>query len=169
MDWHGYRVDLYCSGGCDARVIVDMHCFETKPQLEILSTFDFRLSIHIPFLPPRPTSFSLRHVKRRASLELCLSFTPLDILLRPFIFFIFLRSFAADFYPFCLFCIHGLVFWRGIGYLSSAFFLLHSPTCRCTICTGYCWEYRVACCMHVVHDTFLFLQILLCTEYMGFT
>lgn len=42
-------------------------------------------------------------MKRRAPLELCLSFTPLDILLRPFIFFIFLRSFAADFYPFCLF------------------------------------------------------------------
>lgn len=64
-------------------------------RLPTLDTYTF-------FFPPRPTSFSLRHVKRRAPLELCSSFTPLDILLRPFIF-IFLRSFAADFYPFCLF------------------------------------------------------------------
>lgn len=98
-------------------------------------------------------------MKRRAPLELCLSFTPLDILLRPFIFFIFLRSFAADFYPFCLF-LHPwpcVLAWDRIFEL-PLFFLLHSPACQCTICTGYCREYRVACCMHVVHDTFLFCR-----------
>lgn len=29
--------------------------------------------------------------------------------------------------PFCLFCIHDLVFWRGIGSLSSLFFSIAFP------------------------------------------
>ena len=54
MDWHGYRPDLHCPGGCDAGVIIGSS--NVRFQQYLLPTFTY-----LPLL--------MLHVKRRARPE----------------------------------------------------------------------------------------------------
>ena len=95
MDWHGDRIDLYCSGGCHARVIVGMECFETNPSSTdpytsfSASTTSFSLDTTRETPGTARTLFifySARHISATLLLHLPL-----------------LLVFCSEFLPFCLF------------------------------------------------------------------
>lgn len=173
MDWHGYRVDLYCSGGCDARVIVDLHRFETKPYLEILSTFEsryiylflFRASTYLFFSTTRETPGIARtlfifYSARHTSATLYLLH--------------FLTVFCSGFLPilFILFFLHPwpcVLAWDRIFELPFFFYCIpqHANVLLYVLGTVGSIELHVVCMLYMI--PFVSADSPVCTEYMAFT